>query len=72
MPGELNLRGIRCPLNWARAKVHLESLPRGEIVALLVDDERSVRDLPRAAEAEGYDVVSVERVTDGWRILIEV
>jgi len=69
---DLDLRGIRCPLTWARARVSLEVRSPGEIVVLLVDDPRSVRDLPRAAEACGYQVTEVAPDAAGWRITIEV
>ncbi|MEA2625504.1 MAG: tRNA 2-thiouridine synthesizing protein [Candidatus Binatota bacterium] len=68
---ELDLRGVRCPLNWAKAKVRLETLSPSETLALLVDDERGVRDIPRAAEAEGYDVIEVAAVSSAWRIVIQ-
>ena len=66
----LDLRGVRCPLNWAKAKVQLEQMERGDKLTLLLDDPRGVRDIPRAAEAEGY-VAGEARHEDGfWRLLI--
>ncbi len=50
----LDLRGVKCPLNWARAKVRLEQMARGEILEVTLDDPRGARDIPSAAEAEGY------------------
>ncbi len=50
----LDLRGIKCPLNWAHAKVRLEQMSRGQVLEILLDDPRGARDIPRAAEAEGY------------------
>jgi len=50
----MNLCGVKCPLNWAKAKVRLEDLERGDILELLIDDPKGRRDIPRAAEAEGY------------------
>ena len=67
---ELDLTGIRCPLNWATAKVRLETLGPDEGLALVVDDPRGARDIPRAAAAEGYDVIEVEARGDAWRIVI--
>jgi TusA-related sulfurtransferase len=67
----LNLRGIKCPLNWAHAKVALEKMRRGEKLELLLDDPRGVRDLPRAAEAEGYAVLEIVQTSGVWRISIE-
>jgi TusA-related sulfurtransferase len=59
LPGRhrLDLRGVTCPTTWARAKIALERLGAGEIVEILTDDPRSARDIPAAAEAEGYAVV---------------
>ena len=68
---ELDLVGVACPLNWARAKVKLSRLARGDVLELLVDDERAVRDIPRAAEAEGHAVVEVRAEEGQWRIVIE-
>ena len=48
-------------MTWARAKAALEALPRGARVVVLTDDERSARDLPKAAESEGYAVLAVTR-----------
>jgi tRNA 2-thiouridine synthesizing protein A len=58
----LDLRGVKCPLNWAHAKVRLEQMARGEILELVLDDPRGARDIPRAVEAEGSAVLeSIER-----------
>lgn len=38
----------------------LAGLATGSVVEVLTDDERSARDLPPAAEAEGYVVVKTE------------
>ena len=68
----IDLRGLPCPLNWARAKVRLEAAARGERLSFLVDDPRAVLDLPRAAEAEAYAVLAVEPIEPGvWSIVIE-
>ncbi|MBI2964493.1 MAG: sulfurtransferase TusA family protein [Deltaproteobacteria bacterium] len=68
---EIDLRGVPCPLNWAKAKVRLEPMPRGRRLAFRVDDPRSARDMPRAAEAEGYVVVEIAPDGAAWRIVIE-
>ena len=68
---KLDLRGIKCPLNWAYAKVRLEQMARGESLELALDDPRGARDIPRAAEAEGYAVIDVAQTADAWRVRIE-
>jgi TusA-related sulfurtransferase len=71
-PPTLDLRGVACPLAWAKAKVHLETLARGAVVDLVIDDPRSLRDLPRAAEASGHHVVEVDEAGPPWRVRLEV
>ena len=68
----LDLRGVKCPLSWARAKVRLESLAAGQEVDLLLDDAQGAADIPRAAEAAGHHVVGVMDEGGRWRITIEV
>lgn len=67
----LDLRGVRCPLNWAKARVRLDQMSTGSCLVLVVDDPRAVRDIPRAAEATGYVVAEVHAQADGsWQIEI--
>ena len=68
----LDLRGVKCPLSWARAKVRLETLARGTEIDLLLDDPDGARDIPRAAEAAGHHVVRETRADGVFMITIEV
>ena len=71
MRQQLDLRGVKCPLSWAKAKVRLETLARGEEIDLLVDDPQGAREVPRAAEASGHNLVSVTAGAGFWTITIE-
>ena len=71
-PIHLDLRGVKCPLNWAHAKVRLEQMSRGQTLELTLDDPRGARDIPRAAEAEGYVIVESTALAGGvFRLRIE-
>jgi len=67
----LDLRGVKCPLNWAHAKVRLERMAPGETLELTLDDPRGARDIPRAAEAEGYVLVETRALDGLWILRIE-
>lgn len=72
MTVRLDLKGVKCPLNWARAKVQLEVMDHGQVLELILDDPRGARDIPRAAEAEGYAMLSSETLERGiFRLRIE-
>ncbi len=68
----MDLRGFKCPLNWAYAKVRLERMKRGQVLEILLDDPRGARDIPGAAEAEGYSMLGGEARAGGlFRLRIE-
>lgn len=67
----LDLRGIKCPLNWAHAKVRLEEMSRGQVLEILLDDPRGARDIPQAAETEGYVVLDSKAEDRSFRLRIE-
>ena len=62
----INLYGVKCPLNWAKAKVRLEYLEPGDVLEVLINDPKGRRDIPRAAEAEGYAIVAIDEVFLSW------
>jgi sulfite reductase (ferredoxin) len=68
----LDLRGVKCPLNWAHTKVRLERMAPGETLEVTLDDPRGARDIPRAAEAEGYAIVETRAAAaEAWVLKIE-
>ncbi len=67
----LDLRGVPCPLSWAKCKVALADLTVGDVIELTLDDPRGARDLPRAAEAEGHHVLEARAESARWVITIE-
>ena len=67
----LDLRGIKCPLNWAHAKVRLDQMSRGQVLEILLDDPRGARDIPQAAETEGYLVLDCKVEDRSFRLRIE-
>lgn len=71
MDDTYDLRGVKCPLNWAKAKVRLEELAPGGVLELLLDDPKGARDIPRAAEAEGYAVLEARNEGAEWRLRIQ-
>lgn len=69
---QLDLRGVKCPLNWAKARVVLDEMRSGERLALLLDDPRAIRDIPAAAEACGFAADDPEVLDGYWRLVVEV
>jgi TusA-related sulfurtransferase len=51
--------------------VRLEQMCRHDVLELVLDDPRAVRDIPQAAEAEGYAVLDCTGADGWWRMRIE-
>ena len=68
---QLDLRGVKCPLNWAHAKVRLEQMNRGDILEVVLDDPRGARDIPHVVEAEGYLMLESTEQGGLFRLRIE-
>jgi sulfite reductase (ferredoxin) len=62
-------RGVACPLNYVKAKLALEAMEAGQVLALLVGAE-GAQNVPASAASDGHDVLSVTQEGDQWRILI--
>ena len=53
----LDLRGLLCPLTWAKTKYALQRLRRGEELVVLLDHRPAVPDIRRNAEEMGHEVL---------------
>jgi len=68
-PAELDLRGVSCPLNYAKAKLFLEPLSTGAKVRLLLDDGEPIRNVPGSLASDGHQVSAPVRAAAGhWSL----
>ncbi len=65
----LDLRGLLCPLTWAKTKYALQKLPRGEELLVLLDHRPAVPDIRRNAEELGHEVLLTREPEPGvWEM----
>jgi sulfite reductase (ferredoxin) len=55
-----DLRGVRCPLNFVKAKVALERVPLGEVLEILLDQGEPAENVPASFADQGQEIVSAE------------
>ncbi len=69
----LDIRGLICPVTWARVRVELEDLGDGDVLEVTLDHRPALPDIRRNAAELGHDVVSEAAIGEGvWRLVIEV
>jgi tRNA 2-thiouridine synthesizing protein A len=65
----LDLRGLLCPLTWAKTKYALSKLPAGGELLVVLDHRPAVPDIRRNAEELGHEVLSIEEPEPGvWEM----
>jgi tRNA 2-thiouridine synthesizing protein A len=67
----LDLRGLLCPLTWARTKYALSRLLPGTELRVVVDHRPAVPDIKRNAEETGHEVISSDETASGvWEMVL--
>jgi tRNA 2-thiouridine synthesizing protein A len=67
----LDLRGLLCPLTWARTKYALGKLQHGAELRVLLDHRPAVPDIKRNAEELGHEIVQSRELSPGvWEMCI--
>jgi tRNA 2-thiouridine synthesizing protein A len=66
---QLDLRGLLCPLTWAKTRYALSRLPAGGLLRVELDHRPAVPDIKRNAEELGHEVLSARELTPGlWEL----
>ncbi len=68
MTEELDLRGVPCPANAARAVLQLSTMGTGEILLLHVDDGEPIENVSRSIEVAGHEIVRREKKGEAWAL----
>ncbi len=57
---QLDLRGTPCPLNFVKAKLHLEKMAPGGLLEVWLDPGEPIEQVPDSLAMEGYAIEQVE------------
>ena len=66
----IDLRGEVCPINFVRTKLKLEELQDGDLLEVFLDDGEPIRNVPRSVKEEGHEILKVEKLDNGFKLLI--
>lgn len=70
----LDLKGIPCPQNTAKALMKLSGMMQGEILKVIVDDGEPSENVPASLkEEDNFEIVTMHQDADtSWHIYIKV
>jgi TusA-related sulfurtransferase len=67
---ELNLSGVKCPLNFVKAKLTLEKLAPGSQLKIILDLGEAVETVPKSLLAEGYEILEQKQENNNFILLV--
>lgn len=68
---KIDLRGVKCPLNYVKAKLKLEELKIGEFLEAFLDDGEPILNVPRSIKEDGHKILNIEKVEDYYKVIIK-
>ena len=54
-----------CPLTFVKAKVAIDELEDGEVIAIRMNDGEPVQNVPRSIKEEGHQILKLDTNDDG-------
>lgn len=65
----LDLRGLKCPLNFVRTKLFLEKMKPGDELHVLLDAGETQESVMQSVEAEGHAILGISSQSEGSCLL---
>ena len=66
----VDITDVVCPVTFVKAKVALEELDAGQILAIRMNDGEPVQNVPRSIKVEGHQILKLNTNEDGTYTLI--
>lgn len=66
----VDITDVVCPVTFVKAKVALEELDDGQVLAIRLNDGEPVQNVPRSIKEEGHQVLKLDANEDGTYTLI--
>jgi TusA-related sulfurtransferase len=66
----VDITDVVCPVTFVKAKVALEELEDGQILAVKMNDGEPVQNVPRSIKEEGHQILKLDANDDGTYTLI--
>lgn len=66
----VDITDVVCPVTFVKAKVALEELDDGQILAIHMNDGEPVQNVPRSIKEEGHQILKLNTNEDGTYTLI--
>ena len=67
----MDLRGVKCPINYVKSKIKLEMMDIGETMLLLLDDGEPIQNVPVSHTNDGQEILRMDNKGEYFELLIK-
>ena len=68
---KMDLRGVKCPINFVRTKLKLEMMDQGEVLEVLLDEGEPAKNVPRSVKDEGHQILTLSPIENYFKLVIK-
>jgi sulfite reductase (ferredoxin) len=69
--GQIDLLGVKCPFNYVKTKLKLETMQIGNTLEVLLDDGEPAENVPRSIQNDGHKVLSLVKENGHFKLIVE-
>ena len=62
---QVDFTDVVCPVTFVKAKVALEEMDEGQVLAVKMNDGEPVQNVPRSIKEEGHQILKLDTNDDG-------
>lgn len=62
---QVDIIDVVCPVTFVKAKVALEEMDEGQVLAVKMNDGEPVQNVPRSIKEEGHQILKLDTNDDG-------
>lgn len=69
-PTFLDLRGVRCPINYVQVKLKLATLASGDLLQIVIDEGESYANVPNSVRSDGHEILEEQKLDKAHQLTI--
>ncbi len=66
----IDLKGVKCPMNFVKAKIELTKIKSNETIGFKLDDGEPIKNVPQSIRSEGHKIVKIDNSFSGYNLLV--
>lgn len=69
--GKIDLLGVKCPFNYVKTKLKLETMAAGSTLEVLLDEGEPAENVPKSIQNDGHKLLSLEKENGHFKMVIQ-